>query len=573
MKLRIAFGQINAFVGNFQHNFLKIKDCILKAKERSCDLVVFPELAITGYPPEDLLHKEGFIRENMSYVKKIVSLCDNIICLVGFVRSETSRGMRGKEKDQLYNSAALIHKKRIIDIYNKIHLPNYGVFDEKRYFAPGHIIPVYDLGGIFFGISICEDIWAEDTPLFEQSKNGSIINININASPYYKEKAKDRLKRMKEIALKTGTVICYLNMVGGQDEVVYDGHSLIVDNKGQLVRTGKQFEEDLFFFDLEAKGKKLNRKSKVHLVKIKGFQPKEKKDFKKYSAQKTPFYELPQEIYTALTLGTRDYVDKNNFKKVVIGLSGGIDSALTTLIAVDALGKKNVTALFMPSRFTSQESRQDAETLARNLGIKLHTLPIDDICSSYLRSLEQIFRDLPPDITEENIQARIRGNILMAFSNKFKALVLATGNKSEMSTGYTTLYGDLAGGFAVIKDVPKTLVYQLVHYRNKQSKTELVPARIIHKAPTAELKKDQKDSDTLPPYPLLDKILFLYIEKYLTLPEIMKKGFQRDMVKKVIGMVDRSEYKRRQSPPGIKISKVALGKDRRMPITNGFAPG
>ncbi len=564
MNLRIGLVQINSFVGNFEYNFNKIREYIKKAKNYNCDIVVFPELAITGYPPEDLLLKPRFILENLQYFKKVSRLCDNIICIIGFVE---------KKEDKIYNAAGVIHNKSIIDIYHKINLPNYGVFDEKRYFNPGNRIPVYDIGKIRFGLGICEDIWVDDSPVISQARDGKTsFIININASPYYIKKWKDRLDILENKAKITKNYIFYLNMVGGQDEIVFDGHSLVLNPEGKLIYFGKQFVEDFVLCDINVKEKKSFSESKrIKLIKIKNFKPKMELQKIIYPSVRTSdFLSTEEEIYTALVLGTRDYVYKNNFTNVVIGLSGGIDSALTAVIAVDALGRDNVTTLFMPSMFSSKESFKDAKKVAENLGVKFWVVPINKIFKSYLKTLKPFFRGLPFDITEENLQARIRGNILMAFSNKFKFLVLTTGNKSEMSTGYATLYGDMAGGFAVIKDVPKTMIYKLVEYRNSLAGYDLIPENIIKKPPTAELRKEQKDTDTLPEYEILDRILYYYIERYLSYREIVAKGFDKEIVRKVISMVDRSEYKRRQAPPGIKITKVAFGKDRRMPITNGY---
>jgi len=566
MFLRIALAQINSFVGNFEYNFNKIKENIKKAKNSNCDIIIFPELTVTGYPPEDLLLNRRFILENLQYIKKISKLCDNLLCIIGFV---------DRVNNNIYNAAAVIYNKKVIHIYHKMNLPNYGVFDEKRYFTSGTQIPVYEIGGIKFGLGICEDIWVEDSPAIIQSKQGKTsFIISINASPYYIQKWKDRLKILKEKAKLTKNYIFYINSIGGQDEIVFDGHSLVVSPDGKLILSGAQFKEDFVVCDIKFKKRQMPQSNRnIRLIKIRNFKPKNSDKSLSLSSSKiklTQFLQQEEEIYNALMLGTYDYVHKNNFSQVVIGLSGGIDSALTAVIATDALGKENVTTLFMPSKFTSSESYQDAKKLAKNLGVKFLIVPIKKIYKAYLKVLKPFFKGLPFDITEENLQARIRGNILMAFSNKFGSLVLTTGNKSEMSTGYATLYGDMAGGFAVIKDVPKTMVYKLAEYRNRKAGYDLIPQNILIKPPTAELRKDQKDTDTLPEYELLDRILYFYIEKYLTYGEILKKGFDKETIKRVISMVDKSEYKRRQAPPGIKITKVAFGKDRRMPITNGY---
>ncbi len=553
--------QMNSFVGNFEHNYLRIKEHISVARDKECDILIFPELAITGYPPEDFLLKPAFISDNLKYLNRVKNLCKDIIVIIGFVN---------KKDNDLYNSAAIISDRKMVDIYDKINLPNYSVFDEKRYFKCGSKVSVYEVQGIRFGVGICEDIWVDNSPASLQAEyGGTEFIININASPYYVGKWKERLKILRKISKSTGNFILYDNMVGGQDEIVFDGSSLIVNPEGKIIATGKQFKEDSIISDIEVAGNRRgNNKKKIEKIIIKGFEFNEKKPLIRVKVEK--FLSEVEEVYKALVLGTKDYALKNGFKKVIIGLSGGIDSALTAVIATDALGKENVTVVFMPSKFSSSESYKDAKRLADNLGVEFIVVSIKKIYNSYLKSLKPIFKGLPFNIAEENIQARIRGNILMAISNKFGFLVLTTGNKSEMSTGYATLYGDMAGGFAVIKDVPKTMVYRLAEFINRVEQYDLIPENILKKAPTAELRRNQKDSDSLPEYDLLDAILYQYIEKHLTYKEIVSKGFNSETVRKVISLVDRSEYKRRQAPPGIKITKVAFGKDRRMPITNGY---
>lgn len=565
MKLKIKLAQINLIVGDLKNNFQKIKSLIQEAKNDKTDIVIFPEMAITSYYPEDLLYKRTFIQENINILNKITPLCDKLMCIIGFVRPQA---------DKLFNSAAVIYNRRIQYTYDKINLPNYSVFDEKRHFEAGEKIPIIQLKNIRFGLGICEDIWVEDSPIEVQNKFGKPnFIININSSPYYLGKYKERKALLSKIAKRTKSVVFYLNLIGGQDEVVFDGNSLILDPSGNLLKAGKQFEEEIIntVIDFKETKVKINKKL-VELVRLNDFKPHDHSDEPIYK-KPVPFQFLPleAEIYKALVTGTRDYVQKNKFTKVIIGLSGGVDSALTAVIAVDAIGKENVMGLFMPSKFSSSESYLDAKKLAENLGINLKNITIKKIHKLYLKILQPLFKKLPLNITEENIQARIRGNMLMAISNKFGYLVLTTGNKSEMSTGYTTLYGDLAGGFAVIKDVYKTMVYRLVNYRNKMAGDSLIPANIISKAPTAELRKNQKDSDSLPEYPVLDEILYYYIEEHLTYADIIKlKKYDPKMVRKVSILVDKSEYKRRQSPPGIKITKLSFGKDRRMPITNGY---
>ncbi len=559
--IKIRLCQLNFWVGNFEYNYLKIKESIEKAKKEEVDIIVFPELAITGYHPEDLLFKKQFIKDNIKYLNKIKQLSRDIIIITGFVH---------EEKKKLFNALAFIYDKEIIDIYHKINLPNYSVFDEKRYFEPGDKISIYGINGYNFGVSICEDIWADKPPVELQKKYGDInFLININASPYYIEKINERLKLIKRIAKRNRIHVLYLNTVGGQDEIVFDGGTLVVDDKGSLIAAGKQFEEDEIDVFIPLKRKKRVTSKKVSYINIE-YKLKEGERNIKGKGIKAKFMKTEEEILSALTLGTRDYIKKNGFKKVVIGLSGGIDSALTTVISVRAIGKENVLTVFMPSMFTSDESYRDAKQLADNLGVEFIILPIKEIFEKYIEVLKPVFKDLPFDIAEENIQARIRGNLLMAISNKFGYLVLTTGNKSETSTGYATLYGDMAGGFAVIKDLLKTWVYKIAEYINQKEGYDLIPKNILTKAPTAELRENQKDSDTLPEYELLDKILYYYIERNESYKEVVKHGFKPEIVKKVIRMIDRSEYKRRQAPPGIKITKLAFGKDRRMPITNGY---
>jgi NAD+ synthase (glutamine-hydrolysing) len=475
----------------------------------------------------------------------------------------------------------VLFDKKIIDIYHKKYLPNYGVFDEYRYFQAGDRCPIYGIGDAWIGINICEDIWYPQGPARTQSLAGAEVIININASPYHTGKGKVREHMLSTRASDNLVAIAYLNTVGGQDELVFDGHSLVLDQDGNVIAMGKQFEEDLIVLDLDLEGimmKRLHaplRRQEIMKLEKGAFEkiiiPVKKTKQKNQLINSVKITELgPQEeIYRALVLGTTDYINKNGFKGVIIGLSGGIDSALVATIAVDALGKDNVRGLFMPSPYTSGESREDAYALAANLGIKMIEIPIHDIFRSYLSALKEEFHGLPSDTTEENLQARIRGNILMGFSNKFGWLVLTTGNKSEMSVGYATLYGDMAGGFAVIKDVPKTMVYELCSWRNNQGK-KIIPDRIFYKEPSAELRPDQKDTDSLPPYPELDPILKAYIEEDKSMEEILSLGCEPECAQKVIRMIDASEYKRRQSPPGIKITLKAFGRDRRFPLTNKY---
>lgn len=570
-KLRIAIAQINPTVGDFEGNTRKIIEYIDKAKGYGSDIVAFPELAITGYPPEDLLLKPQFIKDNIEALKKVQDETEGITAIVGFV----------DRKDDIFNAAAIIHDKAIIDVYHKMYLPNYGVFDEYRYFQVGTRYPIYQIDNVFFGVNICEDIWYPDGPTRVQALAGAEVIININASPYHIGKSAFRERMLSTRASDSAVIVAYINTVGGQDELVFDGHSLVIDEKGEIIARGKQFEEDLIIVDLDLEAVLMRRlhdpRRRQEVLAIEGAVEKiaiqagkVEENFSLIPQRTNTILERMEEICRALVLGTSDYVAKNNFKGVVIGLSGGIDSSFVAAIAVDAIGKENVTGIFMPSPYTSKESMEDTYEIAKNLGIKIIEVPIKGLFKTYLQSLEEEFKGLPPDATEENLQARIRGNILMAFSNKFGWLVLTTGNKSEMSVGYTTLYGDMAGGFAVIKDVPKTMVYELCKWKNLKEGKTLIPERVLWKEPSAELKPDQKDTDTLPPYPVLDPILKAYVEEDRSFEEIMSLGCELECAQKVIKMIDRSEYKRRQSPPGIKITPRAFGKDRRFPITNRY---
>jgi len=570
MSIRIALAQTNCHVGDIKVNTKKIISFIKKAKKAGADIAVFPELAIPGYPPEDLLLKQGFIKDNMAALSEIRRASGSIVTIVGYVESDGGA----------FNSAAIIQNRKIAGTYRKSRLPNYGVFDENRYFQPDSSVSVYSLGGLILGVNICEDIWYAGDPTRKQTTagNASLI-INISSSPYHLKKPEARENMLRKRAKDYGCYIAFCNLVGGQDELVFDGNSCVIDNTGEVVCRAAQFKEDMLVTDIDIKNapekRKVSGKSKTSSSGYDKIKPVRlaspgKKVKKAVSVKKHGFSPSDQEIFDALVLGTRDYVRKNGFKQVVIGLSGGIDSALVAAIATEALGARNVHGILMPSRYSSKGSVDDSLKLAENLGIATKTIPIKEIFSSYLKTLRKHFKGLPVNEAEENIQARIRGNILMFFSNKFGYLVLTTGNKSELSVGYATLYGDMAGGFAVIKDVPKTSVYKLAEFYNKKKKYDAIPKAIISKQPSAELRPGQKDIDTLPPYEELDRILKYYIEDDLNVREIIKKGENKDTVEKVARMIDRNEYKRRQSPPGIKITGKAFGKDRRMPITSGY---
>jgi len=563
--LRIAMAQINPTVGDLAGNRDRIIDCINRAKKARTDIVAFPELAITGYPPEDLLLKPQFVKDNLRTLKEIQRATTGITAIVGFV----------DKKDLMYNAAAIMHNGKLAYVYHKILLPNYGVFDEYRYFRPGNRYPLITLKGVTFGVNICEDIWFSEGPTRSQALAGAEVIININASPYHKGKGKERLKMLAGRARENNVIVSYTNAVGGQDELVFDGQSMVIDGKGKLLASGNQFVEELLITDVRVPDRKTaGRKTRSqHFESIDRIVLSERPAPKKtpITGRKIiPSFPVCEEVYRALVLGTRDYVRKTGFRSAVIGLSGGIDSSLVAAVAADALGKDNVVGVFMPSQFSSRESREDALELAKNLGIKFLEIPILQTFDAYLNTLRCEFARTKQDVTEENLQARIRGNILMALSNKFGWLVLTTGNKSEMSVGYATLYGDMAGGFAVIKDVPKTLVYDVCRCINKLAGKAIIPKRVMTKAPTAELRPNQKDSDSLPVYSVLDPILKAYVEDDKEFREILRMGFDRKTVKKVIHLVDASEYKRRQAPPGVKITPRGLGKDRRFPITNRY---
>ncbi len=550
-SIRIAIGQVNTAVGDIKGNCSIITDFIKRAEDENVDIISFPELAVTGYPPEDLLLRPQFIKDNIDALNSLREKTGKIAVVAGFVQ---------RHGNCIYNSAAILYAGKIISVYRKILLPNYGVFDEKRYFTAGRENPVFEISGFCFGVTICEDIWHEKGPVHQQALKGAQLVININASPYHCGKTEEREEIVRKHCMENNIYLCYTNLEGGQDELLFDGNSFISDSKGKIINRAEGFKEQLLITDIPAGRTKKEKTAAVNI-------PHEISPGKKaVPISRFVRPSMEKEVYTGLLTGLRDYTSKNGFKKTAIGLSGGIDSSLVAAIAADSMGSQNVTGVFMPSRYTSEESREDANLLAKNLGIELLEIPIEPLFTSYLNTLQPVFKGKNADTTEENIQARIRGNILMAISNKFGHLVLITGNKSEMSVGYSTLYGDMAGGFGVIKDVYKTLVYKLAEYRN--SIEQVIPERVLTKAPTAELRYGQKDQDTLPPYEILDAILKEYIEKERGLKQIIESGFDSKTVKQVIAMVDRSEYKRRQSPPGIKITPKAFGRDRRIPITN-----
>jgi len=584
---RIAMVQMNPTVGDLDGNVRRITAWLREAKKAKADLVAFPELAITGYPPEDLLLKPRFVADNRRALQEIVRHCRGLAAVVGYV--SLSDGIDPKPARpsvvsagacELYNAAAVIADQKLITTYCKWYLPNYGVFDESRYFHPGRRLPLIRLRGTVVGVNICEDVWLPEGPTRFQAAAGAEIIVNISASPFHLGKSRVREQMLATRARENGVVLTYTNVVGGQDELVFDGNSVILDHQGEVIARGKAFEEDLIVADLNmesvARARRTGRKNllprlvasavKVYTVSL----PAVQKTRVRAVPDVTAVLDQLEEVYRALTLGVRDYVRKNGFTRVVIGLSGGVDSALTAVLAVDALGAENVWGLFMPSPYTSRDSHEDVAELGARLAISVRTIPITTMFDTYRHALAETFAGRAPDTTEENLQARIRGNLLMAFSNKFGHLVLTTGNKSEMSVGYATLYGDMAGGFAVIKDVPKTMVYDLARLRNLRGTTPVIPKRTLDRPPTAELRPNQKDEDSLPPYEILDPILQAYVEEDRSLEEIVEAGYDRTTVARVMTMVDGSEYKRRQAPIGIKITQRALGKDRRMPITNGY---
>jgi NAD+ synthase (glutamine-hydrolysing) len=581
--LLIALAQINTTVGDLDGNKAKILANVDRAKVQGADVVVFPELAIPGYPPEDLLLKPSFVEANLAALAQVAAASEDILIVTGFA----------DRQDDIYNAAAVCCDGQVAGVYHKQYLPNYSVFDENRYFQAGIETPVFRWGeapgtAMTFGVNICEDIWYPGGPTRAQAfLGGAQLIINISASPYHAGKGAHRERMLATRAADNIAIVAFCNLIGGQDELVFDGQSLVFDAQGNLLARGRAFEEDLVVVDLEL-GAVFNRR--LHDPRRRKARPEPVEGIARENTDSVPIISLPhppaqgakpkvsqaevepldrlEEIYSALTLGTRDYVRKNGFETVVIGLSGGIDSCLTAAIAADALGPEHVVGVTMPSRYTSDMSNDDAAQLARNLGFRLMTVPIESTFEAYLEMLSEAFAGTEPGVTEENIQARIRGNILMALSNKFGWMVLTTGNKSEMSVGYATLYGDMAGGFAVIKDVPKGLVYELAEWRNRQ--TPVIPKTAITRPPTAELRPDQKDTDSLPPYPVLDPILKAYVEEDRAATEIVALGFDPNTVQRVIRMVDRTEYKRRQAPPGVRITQRAFGRDRRLPITNRF---
>jgi NAD+ synthase (glutamine-hydrolysing) len=574
--IRVALAQINPTVGDLKGNTDQVLDYLNRARAAGADIVAYPELAITAYPPEDLLLRPHFVRENRRALDRVIEASANELIVIGFVDTDGS---------DIYNAAAVIANGKLLDVYHKTFLPNYGVFDEERYFQSGRRCPVYNFGDSRVGVNICEDIWYPGGPTKLQSLVGDAhLIVNLSSSPYHAGKSFDRERMLCTRAEDNAVALAYCNLFGGQDELVFDGNSLIINEAGHIIARGRPFAEDLVLADINVElvfSERLHdprrRREKIRVTPDDSLYFITIDDARPATARpalaERPDERLDEiaEIYMALVTGTRDYVRKNGFDKVYIGLSGGIDSAITAVIAADAIGPENVQTVFMPTRYSSPESERDARALAEHLSMPFRVISIEETFEQYLKMLAPVFNGLPEDVTEENIQARIRGNILMALSNKFHGLVISTGNKSEMSVGYSTLYGDMAGGFAMLKDVPKTIVYKLAQYVNDRSRTPIIPEYIITRAPSAELRPDQVDQDTLPPYSILDAILEAYIEKDISAEAIAEMGFDIKIVRWVLARVDASEYKRRQSPPGIKITPRAFGRDRRMPITNKFS--
>ncbi|MGH8928377.1 MAG: NAD+ synthase [Acidimicrobiia bacterium] len=543
--MRIAGAQINLTVGALDHNEGLLAEAMEWADSAGADVLLLPELAVTGYPPEDLVLRLGFVEDNLDVVRRLASRSGRCTTVLGFVDLIDGPGRGGADAvpRKVANAAAILHAGEWKATYRKVLLPNYGVFDEDRYFVVGDGPDfLWEIAGIPCGVSICEDIWTPDGPPSLQAKAGARLLLNINGSPYHHGKAVEREQMLGERARAAGVPVVYLNMVGGQDELVFDGHSVVLAPDGEVIHRSPQFEEDRFLVDLDLEDPAAGRIA--------------------------PLLGAEEEIYRALQLGLQDYVRKNGFDQVIIGLSGGIDSAITAVIAVDALGPDGVWGIAMPSRFSSDHSKNDALDLAKRLGIRFDTIPIESVYQAYLDTLAPVFAGTDFGVAEENLQARIRGAILMGISNKYGPMVVATGNKSELAVGYSTLYGDMVGGFSVLKDVFKTTIYRLARWRNSIS--EVVPESTLTKPPSAELRPNQKDSDSLPPYDLLDPILSQYVEEDRVVEEIIALGHDPDIVRKVARMVDRNEYKRRQSAPGVKITTKAFGRDRRLPITNGY---
>jgi NAD+ synthase (glutamine-hydrolysing) len=567
--MRLALAQINTVVGDLEGNRALILSRLEEARAAGADIALFPELAVTGYPPEDLLLRPGFVRAAKRSLAEIAAAADGISALVGFPHFD----------GDLYNACAVCSGGEVKAVYRKRFLPNYGVFDEQRYFASARDLVLLRLGETLAGVTICEDMWQPGPPATDLALAGAQLLVNLSASPFHVGKDREREEMFQQRARDTASFVAFVNAVGGQDELVFDGHSCVLDDEGKVLARAPGFEEALLVVDLDpaaAIGRRLSdtrrralaeqsdqpKASVVPLGHVRGQTPSVA------ATQISPLVDGLEQMRLALELGLRDYVDKNGFRDVVVGLSGGIDSALTAAVAVEALGPERVHGVSMPSRFSSEATRADARRLGESLGIDFREVPIDGIVTTAEEALAPSFGELDRDLTEENLQARVRGVLLMALSNKFGWLVVATGNKSELSVGYATLYGDMAGGFALLKDVFKTDVFRLAKHLNERAGRELIPQSIIDRAPSAELRDDQLDEDSLPPYPALDRVLEAYVELDRSREELASDGFDPDVVDRAVAMIDRAEYKRRQAPPGVKLRTKAFGRDRRTPITN-----
>jgi NAD+ synthase (glutamine-hydrolysing) len=576
--LHVALCQMNAVVGDVAGNERAIGAAIDRARGAGAQLVLFPELALTGYPPEDLLLKEHFLRDARAALDRLAAAVHGIVALVGFPERE----------DDVYNALAVLADGAVQAVYRKVHLPNYGVFDEQRWFQSGAGGALIELGGHTLGLTICEDIWEPGPPASTEARAGATLLVNVSASPYHRGKGRERERMLAQRARDNRCAVAFCALVGGQDELVFDGHSLVLDHHGEVIARAAQFEEELLLATIDVEAARTQRlrdarqraparrarRSVPTLARLAlpapAAVPAAAQGEDHVGGPVAPLLEPAAEVYAALVTGLRDYVRKNGFGRVVLGLSGGIDSALVACVAADALGPEGVAVAVMPSPYSSTETQADARTLADRLGVERFELPIEPAMRAYEAALADAFAGTEPGLAEENLQARIRGNLLMALSNKFGWLVLATGNKSEMSVGYSTLYGDLAGGLAVIKDCPKTVVYELARHVNAVADRERIPQSILDRAPSAELRPDQRDEDSLPPYAVLDPILDGYVEDDLGREQLVLRGFDPADVDRVIALVDRAEYKRRQAPPGIKVTSRAFGRDRRVPITNRY---
>ncbi len=577
-SLRVASAQLNTTVGDIEGNCDLIMDAVQEARSMGCDIVAFPELCITGYPPEDLLLSERFIRENISALNQVAAGCQGITAAIGMVDLQEDESGRIAK---IFNSAAIVSDGEVLAIYHKNHLPNYGVFDELRYFTPGQKCHLLSVNGVPVGINVCEDIWVQPGPADAQCIAGAKVILTLNSSPYEVGKLQTRMNIVTGLARRYSAYVVYINQVGGQDELVFDGGSIFAGPEGETLAVAPRFEESVTALDLDI-SRTTGGRSHISMIESRPIhitaKPLELEPEGKSALPKLGDGELDtlDEIYAALVMGTRDYVAKTGFQKVAIALSGGIDSSLVACIGVDAIGAQNVTGVSMPSRYSSEGSIADAQDLADRLNIPLWRIPIEPAHNAFDEMLGTAFEGTEPNVAEENVQSRIRGNVMMTIANKFGWLVLTTGNKSEMATGYATLYGDMAGGFAVIKDIPKQTVYELAERRNEVEDDSPIPKSIIEKPPSAELKPDQKDQDSLPPYSVLDRILHAYIEERKSVEEIIREedaimpgeAADSDTVLRIVGMVDRNEYKRRQSPPGVKITGLAFGRDRRLPIAS-----